>query len=385
MANEPTLRPPKLYVVLLIDTDSNLAADVAKDRDNLQRILSEAFATRPHRFEVTVLQGRQATREQVLATLNALRGKVRENDSVFVYYSGHGATLLNDGGHALTLHHDQRTQSRFLLRSEVLEAMRSSSPRLRVLLTDCCSKIPEQLRGRLLPAAPKATWPVMDTLFFQHQGLTDINGCQPNAFSWSYWDADGPKGGTFTLALVPLLCTKRDDINPVFGVSDGIVNWRTFTNPLKRDTDRHYQSLRQALLADPLIAESEKSAMRDQLEQTPEVFSLATLAPQPIVDNAWMLGIEHTSAVENGKPVVYIVRVYPNTPAETAGLRQGDTVVSINDIRVNDREQLARLIDYSDGRIRLCCRRNGEQKSFDIPLKPVKPAPVAPPAPAISR
>src|SRR5436305_38846 len=63
---QPNPRPPKLYALLLIDTNSNLRESLEVDRNNVRRVLEEGFSTRPHRLVLDVLEGDQATPDNVL-------------------------------------------------------------------------------------------------------------------------------------------------------------------------------------------------------------------------------------------------------------------------------------------------------------------------------
>ncbi|MCX7792534.1 MAG: caspase family protein [Chloroflexaceae bacterium] len=59
--------------------------------------------------QVTLLSGAAATREGVLAALDALAARVGEGDTVLVFYAGHGE--YGDDGYYLTTH-DTRLEGR---------------------------------------------------------------------------------------------------------------------------------------------------------------------------------------------------------------------------------------------------------------------------------
>jgi hypothetical protein len=369
-------RPPRLLALIVVDTDINLKPHVEKDRDNFRRVLSDAFATRPHRLVLEVFEGTVATRQRVLGYYEALSGKVRPDDTLLFYYSGHGATYPQSGGHAMTLHHGDGPRQRALFRAEVRQAMIGLNARHAVLLTDCCSKIPESVKAKIVREPPKASWPLIDILFFHHRGLTEINGCQEDALSWCYSDRQGEKGSTFTLALVPLLCTKKEDFVAVFGSDDGFVTWSQFERKLRPDTDRLYQEVRKRILELPHNSDGIRELQAEALKQDrqdPQVVSEAGKDPQEIVDKTWMLGIEYTSATKGRSPVVYVVKVYPNTPAQKAGILVGDVVSSVNGVRVTQPRQVELLLEHSDGQARIEYFRNGSVTTVDVKLAHVKP------------
>jgi len=374
---QPPPRPPRLHVLTVVDNDSDLQAHVVRDGFNLRKILTEAFVTRPHRLVLEKsLNGENATAQKVLDHYRMLKGKIRPNDTLLFYYTGHGATFPDQGGHALTMHHDNVNARPFLFRNDLRQEMLQLQPRLAVIITDCCSKIPDNTRAPQLADLPKATWPVIDQLFFQHAGFVDINGCQGNALSMCYADRQGPKGGTFTLALVSLLCTKRDAINDTFRTSDGKVDWSQFHQTLSNETNKLYQPVRNAVLETTPRNPREKQTqelLRKQLTQTPLASSIAAPAPQDDFDKTWMLGIEHASGVQLGKPVVVVSKVYPGTPAAKQDLRERDVIEAIDGIQVTQPAQFDRLLQASDGTVTLNCRR-GEQRLYrEVPLQRVKP------------
>ncbi len=196
----------------------------------LSKLLAEGFSTRPHRLSLEILEKRKANPDNVVYYYRqTLKKKAIANyDTLLFYYSGHGATL-GAKGHVLNMTHGH------LLRNDLLREMRALDPRLIIVLTDCCSKetVAKNVGGPL-PANPRATWPVMDHLFFSHKGLTDINGCQADAFSWCISDDEGPRGGTFTVALTSLLRARPE----TFGDKDGVVTWALFAPRLQQHTDR---------------------------------------------------------------------------------------------------------------------------------------------------
>src|SRR5205085_9831033 len=136
-----------------------------------------------------------------------LEGRVQPVDTVFVYYGGHGATVEGKG-HYLTMQHDWTAGRPGLGRKELFSELRKLNARHLVVLTDCCSETIRDVFGKEAPL-PKASWPVLDCLFFHHKGVTDINACQKSAFSWFY-NNEQEAGGAFTLALGPRLCSNTD-------------------------------------------------------------------------------------------------------------------------------------------------------------------------------
>jgi hypothetical protein len=349
-----TLRPPRLYALLIIDTDSNLREAVLKDRDYLRKLLKEAFKTRPNRLELVVLEGKAVTPDKVLGHCRKLQGKVRSVDTLFCHYSGHGQT--RGGEHVLVMKHGE------LPRSKLRSALQALGGRLVVLTSDSCSDVPKRPQGRALPPLPKASWPVLDTLFFHHQGVTDINGCQQGAFCWNYYGPDKKdQGGVFTLALARLLCAKMEE----FGKSAeqaNFVSWEQFLEPLQQRTDGLFQEMLKAAPNAPDLSK--------QGRQTPHSFSLGRKAVQNIVDRQWLFGAEFGRRRPDGAAVVG--KVYPDTPAAQAGFRKGDVIVAVNGSKAASPEDFVRLVEYSDGKLKVEFLRGGKKEEKTVICQAVK-------------
>jgi hypothetical protein len=257
-----------------------------------------------------------------------------------------------------------------LMRKDLVKAMQTLNPRLVVVLTDCCSKVvpPPKFGGAVAPP-PKATWPVMDCLFFHHQGVVAINGCQADSFSWCYADKDGgPRGGTFTLALVPLLCSKIKVLAP----NDTFVTWDVFSARLKKETDEWFQRTKKELLAADPTNEISKQATQD-----PEVtLPLATKAQQPIVDPPWLFGTDVGERPGGKVPGVTVTKVYPNTPAAKAGIRTDDVILELGGWPTPTARDFVRAIDYSEvAQVTVVVQRAGQKVSLEAELQAVKAKP----------
>jgi membrane-associated protease RseP (regulator of RpoE activity) len=73
---------------------------------------------------------------------------------------------------------------------------------------------------------------------------------------------------------------------------------------------------------------------------------------------------------ENDRDAARVNNVYPNSPAEEAGIRPGDEIVSIDDEDVNSSRDVRRLLSQkdTDGDVAIEVRRNGRQRTLHATL-----------------
>jgi serine protease Do len=68
---------------------------------------------------------------------------------------------------------------------------------------------------------------------------------------------------------------------------------------------------------------------------------------------------------------VYVNGVRPDGAAKSAGIREGDVIISINDVRVNSASQLQEQVSRyrPNDRVKVILRRHGSLKQFDVVLR----------------
>ena len=200
--------------------------------------------------------------------------KVGPSDTVFIYFNGHGK-VNRYGTHQLLF---DKTGTKQLARDVVLEALRETPCRLKMLITDTCSTV----QNTAHPAGRNALAWYGDieakpqfyarNLFLEHTGILDITATSPEIRTASNTDkvytdkayGDPKVGGFFTYALttalVPAADTNRDDFlswEEVFAATQEGTKWLCENHPLvkplntiQRPVD-HALPMRAELATDP--------------------------------------------------------------------------------------------------------------------------------------
>src|SRR5437764_7168454 len=230
----------RVRILLVIHTNGETVGKecgFALDGQTMQRTLEENLKKQnlQDRYTLDVFSGDDVTAAKVLSYYRNL--KTQPSEALVFFYSGHGI-LNSNHEHVMTMN------GRALRRTEVLTAMARHDPRLMVVLSSSCAnlqgedakndpaKLPAERRTRT--AAPTAVragdGSVLRQLFFQQQGVVDINAARVAEYGWGHPD----HGGTFfTVALTQLMGgeVSRFDRN-----KDGLVEWHEFYTALRAQT-----------------------------------------------------------------------------------------------------------------------------------------------------
>ncbi len=281
----------KIRALLAIDTEADdLKASVLQDMRNIKMIL-DAYVPDNMRGEITVLEGKQVTRQAILDHYR--RMPLVPDETLLFFYAGHGA-IDNKGDHFLLLQKGKDP----LYRKDVVQAMKSRKPGLVVLLTDCCSiKLKTRLtskHGDRLVLEPRPH-PVIRCLFFQHRGVVNITAAQDGAGSWG----DDRQGGIFTRSLCGLL---KDDLKNLDSNKDHFLSWKEFFSHLERKTEETYEKF-----CEQSRTTENYDPKKEQRTQKPRFFGPM---PEPLVplknDNKTYAVV--TLVNRTGRPLVYRYR-----------------------------------------------------------------------------
>lgn len=209
---------PKLHILLVNDTDSNLTEWVNRDRDDLIGIFKEAFGE--SRLSITVFDGADVNNDTVLATIRD-RMPTGPADTLMFLYNGHG-------GFASETEHNFTTSHGTIHRSDVKAAMQAKTARLKLLISSCCSNYYNADAGY---GAGEVNKQAMEDLFFESRGFVDFTAATRGQLAWS-----GFLVGAMTMQL-------HQSMETLDGTGDGFVGWLEYFYAIKADVATRFKNL----------------------------------------------------------------------------------------------------------------------------------------------
>jgi Caspase domain len=156
----------RVRILLVLDTFDRMGATWGLDGENMEALFDHCFTAqglaKGREYTIDRFTGKKVTPKNVLDYYRNLN--VGPDEALVFYYSGHGGYHAKLGHFMqLTIGHER------LYRNDILTAMESKKPRLKVLLTDCCANLAggawnaepagsmvRQLDGAADPGQPRA-------------------------------------------------------------------------------------------------------------------------------------------------------------------------------------------------------------------------------------
>ncbi len=209
-------------LLVLMDNDRKISGIVEISAENMRDMLRRLPDTQLEMKTLKASGDEGVTSWRILGWVQELR--VDPQDTILVYYNGHGYVDDKNGHHHLQL--DEQIRDRDLPRATLTGALRAKSCRLRMLITDTCSQSISDLAssdatisglGKVVPTEEKRKQQYVKDLFLQHEGFLDITAASPEKEQIALGTGGGPGGlgGFFTHAL-----TKRS-LTETVALADG--------------------------------------------------------------------------------------------------------------------------------------------------------------------
>ena len=332
-----------LHAFIVVDTDDDRIGDsVGTDGINLYELLDRGLDESS--YTDYVLTGIQVTPDNILRTLKD--AKIKPEDSVLFYYSGHGAFDRNTQDHYLTL-----GNNKVLARSKVRQAVFKHNPKLAVFISDCCANMvrlpttdaPDAGAGGLAAGMAMRTteYPVLRHLFFNTKGLVDITSSRPGQISVGFED-----GGLFTNAV---LSTIEEN-------SHKAMNWFELFTQSRARTSEGYE------ISDGIYRSGFSKGMADG-QNTQTAWTFQTM--YGVNPNNQRLGL-----FMDLEQAGVITKVNQGSVAQVAGLEAGDRIQTINGNSFNTTAEALKMVGNSKRDLRLVvqCVRTGKYFQFNLKL-----------------
>lgn len=255
----------RLHLVWIIDAHAKtIGKGMLKNASIMDDVFSEIWSDRTDRFRLNVI-GKDRPVDSAKTLDFIRRMQIGSNDSICVYYCGHGGwddkrglngNYADEKGHFLAMSGGN------LYRSALRDAVTNRKLRGAVIVSDCCSNVAGiDPPKRRVPAR----WEGFEDLFFRHRGLTDIQAATRGQFGWS----SSSQGGIFTRCFTKLLCEPRSAIRP--DGKDGRLTWQQFFPRLRKDTIALFNDTQKRAIR----RTDGKPDIKDYEAQKPEAFFLS--------------------------------------------------------------------------------------------------------------
>ena len=243
-------------LLVIMDDDPRIGTNVKVDRKNIVQLLGSIENELCEVKSTTLLSSKdQATREGVLQWIRNIH--TEKNDILFIYYAGHGG--MNEKNQTFLV-----TEGKWLFRSELVNAIEQvKSPRLTLLITDCCSSLVTQKIDPNLQSSrsmTRLTEKTLRNLFLEHQGFLHVTAATEEQYGWS----NVVTGGWFTKNLMDALNSNPDENR------DSFLTWKEVFETARRNTEKTFS---QATFTTTQLQDMKQKGITSQ---TPKAYSFPT-------------------------------------------------------------------------------------------------------------
>lgn len=252
-------------LLVIMDADPSIGAAMKLDLGLLEKFLDYVdISTYPVRKTVYLSSMGRANSDDVLNWIRNVRPG--SNDVVMVYYTGHGGMVSNTDRRTFLYLTDGN-----LYRSELANAVKNVSCRLKMLITDACSSAPSPPGGKTTSYGAQVVGRThIKNLLGEHEGFLHINGATEGEYGWC---SPSIGGSTFTLAFMEAISEQADDRmhNPTAN-GDGFVSWDEVYALAKKDTRAYYDELY------PYFSDKTKDDLKKRgiTSQNPQVYQMVS-------------------------------------------------------------------------------------------------------------
>ncbi|MDR0521865.1 MAG: PDZ domain-containing protein [Planctomycetaceae bacterium] len=346
LSNPDEVLGQKLHLIIAANSEAGggISSSVQKDGENIRELFTDNVPA--DKLDIIEAAKDQFTEDGLLGCIRKV--KSRPEDVIVFYYSGHGAYDENTREQFLDMGAGKGKQ---LYRVKILEEIKKKTPRLTVLLTDCCN-IKSKFTGEDNSPAEavetlgiKKLSPLFEKLFFNEgilgTGVVDMTSSVKGEFSFCFRNQ---AGSLFTDVLVSLFRENKDNAK---------AEWKTMAADLTAGVKQKFTEDSEFYTKEAKFAfDSLGLRHLQQTTQTVAVLALPGVViedkpiDQPIVKPPVRFGVR--AVVNPGKEGgMKITEVIKGTPAEQEGVETGDIFLSINGKSVDSEEEYSQAVDDS--------------------------------------
>ncbi len=233
--NQPIAEPPPadpslatLHLIIIADTlDNKIGQSVAVDSKNFQDFFQSVVNSSQGKIFLNkiVLEGRDITRNNLIATLNFVAPRIKSNDIVVFLYSGHGYRMQTKASKWPYLN----TREYATDFDEVITILKNSNPRQFIAIADCCNNfIDRGIRtSKILKAPESFLYQDIERMFLLPKTKIAASGSKVGQFS----SGDDVDGGFFSAAFISnlrkSLLSSDGNWDKVFTGAVSVVSQRT--------------------------------------------------------------------------------------------------------------------------------------------------------------
>lgn len=329
-----------IHVLIAADGRAGFGANMAADARNMENVFTNHVPK--SQLNLIVMDRSKVDPENILKSVTQF--DVKADDTLVVYYSGHAAHDVGNGGHYFQFR-DGNGKTSELTRRTLLAKMQEKNARLLVLLTDCCNvemestgerkEKPQEYPGKL----PNQIAPLFQTLFLNAKGVVDITSSKKGEASFID-SSEKKRGSCFTYPLAALLEKHKDNLT---------MNWPKLVQELKIDVQKAFEeSWPEGFKFDPPI-----NGISLQKTQTVDVYGSLPGTESRSTESTQRQGPRFgVRAVNNGGNGVRITEVVKDGPGATAGFEVGDVILEINGTPIRNEKDYSDAIDNSPRRMK---------------------------------
>jgi hypothetical protein len=324
----------KIHLVIAADTNASggVGAITQIDQYNIKQLFQTNIPD--PQLNIVTIPAEKMKKSEIFQIIDSL--EISNEDTLIFYYSGHGAFDRQNQQQFLQLSLDN------LYRSELLKHIIQKSPRLSVLLTDCCNIQVDGVTTRRISKEinfPQEISPLFKFLFVYCKGVVDITSSKLGEYSFCDNRKENNRGSCFTYPLIELMNNNKDNAQ---------MDWGKLVEELTPKVNDAFKELY-----------PNGHTASGQMSQTIVAVDYPgkNLPPAPVAANSpteekrnYRFGVRAAPHQGGGMRMLEIIN---DSPAQRSGLEVGDVILEINGKTINTEQEYSDAVDASEKKMQV--------------------------------